>query len=62
MATTNTTPTTAIADADELDNVVRIWTEISGFDSRRSRYTRTSLRHCVYQATIKMLFQALALG
>jgi hypothetical protein len=44
LATTNTTPTTAIAaaaaaadDDDELDNVVRIRTELSGFDSRRNR-------------------------
>jgi hypothetical protein len=51
LTTSNTTPTSTTAAADELNNVrvVRISTEISGFDCQRCRYTLTSLRNRVYK-------------
>jgi len=61
LTTSNTTPTTTTAAADELDYAVRIREALSGFDFRQIRYTGTSLRHRVYQCSIKMLLQALAL-
>jgi uncharacterized protein YjbI with pentapeptide repeats len=62
LTISNTTPTSTTAAANELDNVVRIRTELSGLDFRQSRYTGTSLRHRGYQTTIQMVFWALVLG
>ena len=61
LTTSNTTPTTTTAAADELDYAVRLRKALSGFDFRQIRYTDTSLRHRVYQCSIKMLLRALAL-
>ena len=55
LTTSITTPSTTTAAANELDNVVRIRAELSGFDFRQSRYTGTSLRHRGYQNTIHMV-------
>ena len=52
LTTSNMTPTTTTAAADEVDYVFRIRRELWGFDFRQSRYTRTSLCHRGYQATI----------
>jgi hypothetical protein len=53
LTTSNTTSTTTTAAADKVDYVVRIRKEVWGFDLLQSRYTRTSLGHRGYQATIK---------
>jgi hypothetical protein len=53
LATSNMTPTTTIAAANELDNILLIRTELSGFDYRQSRYTRISIR----TVSVKPLFK-----
>jgi len=61
LIASNTTPTTTTAAADDLDYVVRKMKALSSFDFRQIRYTGTSLRHRVYQCSIKMLLRALTL-
>ena len=61
LTTSNTTPTTTNAAHDELDYVVRIRKELSGFDFQQSRYTGTSLLHRVFQSTIHTVLRSVAI-